>query len=585
MTTAAAGAATGAAVRAEPAARRARTARSDLPLRILYWACFGLVVALVAIPLAALVLGSFRTAPPGSPGAWTLRNYAALASSGVLSAVGVTLWVGVASSALCLALGTAFALLIHRTDFAGRRVLGGLLGLAFYFPSFILAMAWIIVGAPGGVWNSVVDDVLGWPGLRIDIYSLWGIVFVMVLHQTPFVYLTLRAPVTNMDGVFEEAARTSGARPATVLLRVTLPLLAYSIASSFILTFVITIEQFAVPALLGLPGHVNVLATQLYVLIRFSPTDYGLAAAIGVVLSLATGLAVLAQRRLVRTSRLVTVTGKAGRPTRIALGGWAPLAGVLAFGFVVLALVLPVVILIYTSLQKWFTANPFEGDYTVRNYVYLWESASTIASIWNTLVVSGVGAAAGIALGFALAYATLRWHPPGSRLLGAIAALPFGVPGIVLGLGLLWAYAYLPVPLYGTLAIIVVAFVTRFLPYATETVGGQLVQVDPTLEEAAWTSGRTRLGGIVHVLLPLLRPSLQSGYALLFMVFFREISTAIFLYAATTSVIAVSIWAFFEQANWGLASAMSMAAIVLMFAIGSLIASLEPAMRRMMRAP
>ena len=554
--------------------------RAERVLDILYAVIWIVVLLLVTIPVGALVLGSFRSAAPGAGGEWTLANYAGLASPGVLSAIGITIWIGLVTSVACVAIGTGLALLIHRTDFAAGRLLAALLDLAFYFPSFILAMAWIIIGAPGGLYNVIVDDMLGMPSLRLDIYSLTGIIFVMVLHQAPFVYLTMRGPITNMDGLFEEAARTSGARPLTVLLRITLPLLGYSIVSSFILTFVITVEQFAIPALIGMPGHVNVMATQLYVLIRFSPADYGLAAAIGVMLSLLTGAAILAQRRILKMSRLVTVTGKAGKAARIPLRGWAPLAYALSFGFIALALILPVAILIYTSALKWFEANPLDGIYTWRNYAFLWESTSAQLSIWNSFVVSSLGAALGIALGFLLAYLTLRLRPRGYRWLDLLATMPFGVPGIVLGLVLLWAYAYLPVPLYGTLALIILAFVTRFLPYATETVAGQLVQVDRSLEEAAWVSGRTRAGAIVHVLLPLLRPSLQSGYFLLFMVYFREISTAIFLYSATTSVISISIWTFFEQANWGLASALSVVSVVLMFAIMSIVAWFVPAMRR-----
>ena len=277
------------------------------------------------------------------------RNYAGLASAGVLSTIGTTLWIGLLSSALCIVIGTAIALVVHRTDFKYGTLVTALIGLAFYFPSFILAMAWIIIGAPGGIFNAVVDDVLGLPWLRSDIYTAAGIVFVMVLHQVPFVYLTMRGPIIGMDAIYEEAARTSGAKPHEVLYRVTLPLLSYSLLSSFILTFIITIEQFAIPALIGIPGQVTMLATQLYLLVRFSPADYGLAAAVGLALSAITGAAIWAQRRVSRTGRLTTVTGKAGRAKPIPLGRWKWPAYILCFGFILLGLILPMVILIYTS--------------------------------------------------------------------------------------------------------------------------------------------------------------------------------------------------------------------------------------------
>ncbi len=226
-------------------------------LTALYGVVYAAVLLLVFIPIAALVYGSFRTAAPGAPGAeWTLKNYAGLLSEGVLSTVALTMWIGILTAILSVIFGTVIALVVHRTDFKYPNTITALIGLAFYFPSFILAMAWIIIGSPGGVINYVWSNLLGLPG-KMDIYSTIGIVLVMVLHQVPFVYLTMRGPITAMDGIYEEAARTAGATPAQVLRRITLPLLAYSVVSSFILTFITSIEQFAIPALIGSPGRIT----------------------------------------------------------------------------------------------------------------------------------------------------------------------------------------------------------------------------------------------------------------------------------------------------------------------------------------
>ncbi len=548
-------------------------------MRVLYGLTFAVVTALVLMPIGALVIGSLRTSAPGVPGDWTLANFAGLASAGVLGVMAQTLIIGVGTALISVIIGTAIALVVHRTDFRFPNLATALIGLSFYLPSFILAMAWIIIGSPGGLINYAWGNLLGLPG-KLDIYTMWGIVFVMVLHNVPFVYLTMRGPIIGMDSLYEEAARTSGATPVQVLARITLPLLGYSIASSAILTFITSIEQFAIPALIGSPGRINVLATQLYLLCRFSPTDYGLAAAIGLVLSAITGLAIWAQRRVVSNARLATVGGKAGRLAPIPLGRWRWPAYILTFGFVTLALILPTLILIYTSVIKFFTANPLTAAYTWRNYVFIWESAATHSSFWNTVVTSSIGAALGSALGFLVAYFSLRQRFQGARALEFLANLPFGMPGVVIGLGLLWAYAYLPLPVYGTLAIIVIAYITRYLPYATETIGGQLVQIDKSLEEAAWVAGATRTGALRLILLPIAMPSVQSSFFLLFMAFFREISSAILLFTASTMVISISIWSFFDQANWGLASAMSIIAILIIFAVMSFILWLLPAARR-----
>ncbi|HRD76026.1 MAG TPA: ABC transporter permease subunit, partial [Hyphomicrobiaceae bacterium] len=398
----------------------------------LYRTVYALVALIVVIPIAALIYGSFRTDAPLAPGgAWTLRNWVGLFSEGVLSTIATTVWIGIATAIFSVVFGTAIALVVHRTDFKYPNTITALIGLAFYFPSFILAMAWIIIGSPGGVINYVWGTLLGLPG-RMDIYTTWGIVLVMVLHQVPFVYLTMRGPITAMDGIYEEAARTAGASPRQVLARITLPLLGYSIASSAILTFITSIEQFAIPTLIGSPGRIHVLATQLYILCRFPPTDYGLAAAIGLALSAITGLAILAQRWLVGSTRLATVGGKAGRLAPIRLGRWKWAAYLLTFGFAFLALVLPAIILVYTSLVRFFVANPFQAAYTGRAYTFIWQSAATLASFNNTLIASGTAAALGSALGFLVSYFTLRQRPRGSRALDAIASLPFGVPGIVI---------------------------------------------------------------------------------------------------------------------------------------------------------
>lgn len=534
-------------------------------LGILYLACFVVVALLVLIPLVALVIGSLRDAAPGLPGSWTLANWAGLMSKGVIGTFATTIGIGLASSIASAVVGTAIAFILHRTDMRLARLLAALVSLSFFLPSFILAMAWIIIGSPGGLVNGLLQDVLGIESFKVDAYSHFGIVFVMALHQVPFVYLMMRGPIIGMDASFEEAARAAGASQLSVLRRVTLPLLSYSLTSSVVLSFILAIEQFAIPALMGIPGHITVLATQLYLLVRFPPPNYGLAAALGLSLSMLTALALWLQRRIARKNRLAVTTGKAGRLALVPLGRWRWLASLFCWSYVMLALILPVIILAYVSVIKYFNANPFEAAYTLRNYLFLLDSSATMRSFWNTLVVSGFGALLGVVLATLISYFTLRLKPPGHTALDMAANLPFGVPGVVLGLGLLWAYAYLPVPIYGTVTILVIAFITRFLAYATETIGGRLVQIDKSLEEAAWTAGATRLEGIRRVLLPLAVPSLQGAYFLLFMAFFREIASAVLLYTASSNVLSTSIWSSFEQANWGLASALSLVGMIAVF--------------------
>ena len=238
-------------------------------LGLIYIATFVVVLLLVMIPLAALIYGSLRSDAPGMGGTWTLAKWGALFSPGVISTLGTTIQIGLASSLIAALIGTAIAIVIHRTDFKGADAVNALVSISFFIPSFILAMAWIIVGSPGGLINGVLEDIFEIESFQVDVYSVLGIIFVMVLHQVPFVYLVMRGPIIGMDSSFEEAARVSGATPLSVLRRVTLPLLSFSLTSSVVLAFILSIEQFAIPALMGIPGHVTVLATQLYLLVRF----------------------------------------------------------------------------------------------------------------------------------------------------------------------------------------------------------------------------------------------------------------------------------------------------------------------------
>ena len=545
----------------------------------LYVLVFSAVALMALVPVLALVLGSLRDSAPGQPGNWTLENWANLASPGVIDTLITTIQVACLTTFFSMIVGTLLALIIHRTDFRWPNAMTGMLGLSFYFPSFILGMAWIVIGSPGGLINDLLRELFDTEA-NLDIYSVGGIVLVMVLHQVPFVYLTMRGPVLGMDPSYEEAARTAGASAFTMLRRVTLPMLSYALASSTLLCLVMSLEQFGIPVLLGIPGRVTVLATQIYLLCRFPPTAYGLAAAIGLTLAAITAVAILLQRRLARGGQAVATTGKAGRITPIRLGAWRWPANIFCGGYILMGLILPTIILLYTSLIKFFTGNPLNAAYTFRNYISIWESEGTQLATLNTLLVSGGGALVGVMLGAACSYFTVRLKPTGYRLLDMLVMLPFGVPGVVLGLGLLWAYAYLPLPLYGTMTLIVLAYVTRFLPYATETAGARFVQLDRSLEEAAWTAGASRQTGVWRIVLPLSLPSLQSGYFLLFMAFFREISATILIFTASTSVLSVSIWSYFEQADWGMASALSILAMVLMLGIMSTLLWAMPGARK-----
>ncbi|MFI4980466.1 MAG: ABC transporter permease [Nevskiales bacterium] len=524
-------------------------------------------------PLASLLYGSFRTGGPGTHAAYTLKNWLDLGGVGVVYTLLTTCIIAVLTALFSTAGGAVMAWLVYRTNFKFKRSLVAAVGLSFFFPGFILAMAWVILASPGGIFNDLLSDMLGIDFVQFDIYSVTGIIWIQVLHIIPFAFFTLRGPLLSMDASLEEAAYASGANPWAVVRRVTLPLMLFPLLSSLLLCFVLSIEQFAIPALVGIPGHVNVLATDLYLLTAFSPPNTGLAASVGLAMSAVTGLSIFLQRRIVHRRHAPTVTGRGYRIRPLSLGRARPIAHIACLLYVLLSFVIPTIALVYTSAIKFFVANPFEAAYTFRNYQQIIDSPGTVRAFWNTLVVAGGGAVLGLTLGTLIAYSTHRLKPRGYRALDVLASLPFGIPGIVIGLGFLWSYVYLPI--YGTLWVLVFCYVARFLPYATETVGAQVVQLDRALEEAAWASGAPRIASFRRIVLPLLRPALQSAYFLLFIAYFREIAAAALIYTASTQVLSISIWAFFENANWGVASALSLIATLITVAL----------MAAVMRAP
>ena len=540
------------------------------PVQLIFALTFLVTAGLILTPLGSLLYGSFHTGGFGQASVFTLQNWRDLGSAAIGNTLVTTCVISVLTAVLSTAGGAAMAWLIYRTDFRYKSGMVGSVGLSFFFPGFILAMAWVILGSPGGIFNDMLDAWTGPGWFRFDVYSVAGIVWIQVLHIIPFAFFTLRGPLISMDSSLEEAAYASGATPWQAIKRVTVPLMLFPMLSSLLLCFVLSVEQFAIPAMVGIPGHVNTLATELYLLTSFSPPNTGLAAAVGLSMSAVTGLTIFAQRRIVGRRGAPTVTGKGYRVRPLGLGKWRWLASAIALFYVLMAFVIPTLALIYTSAIKFFVSNPLEAAYTTRNYMQIWNSPGTMRAFWNTIIVAGGGAVLGLTLGVLVAYSTHRLKPRGYRALDVLASLPFGIPGIVIGLGFLWSYVYLPI--YGTLWVLIFCYMARFLPYATETVGAQIVQFDKVLEEAAWASGASRIVSFRRIVLPLLRPALQSGYFLLFIAYFREIAAAALIYTASTQVLSISIWAYFENANWGVASALSIVTtivtVALMAAVG-----------------
>jgi iron(III) transport system permease protein len=332
-----------------------------------------------------------------------------------------------------------------------------------------------------------------------------------------------------------------------------------------LLSFVLAVEQFAIPAMIGIPAHFNMLATELYTLVMFQPPQQGAAAALGLLLAAITSVALFAHYQIARRTSAVTVTGRSFRRVVHALGWMKMPATIFCFTPVLAATAIPIAALSYAAFTKYPVSNPFEASYTFRAVTALFTSGGTVDILWNTLLACTSATALAAFLGFVIAFQVQRKNRSSARMLQSFGAMSFGFPGIVIGLGFLWSYIYLPI--YGTLFALILAFSARYLPYAVETTSAALRQLDVGLEEAADMAGASALYKIRRIVLPLLRPSLQSASLLLFVTFVREISAAALLYTPDTQVLSIAIWTSFEHANWARASVLSLIVVAIVLAI------------------
>ena len=544
----------------------ARTERGRLTQTVVQAVVYAAVAYLVLSPLAMLFYGSVRTAPPGAPGAFTLANFREILSARYLAALENTLVLGVSAALLCTIVGTALAWLVFRTDLPGRRVLAVVITSTFYFPSFLTAESWGILLAPkSGLLNNLARLLL--PELEgLNIYSLAGMVWVTTLAYVPYTFLFLAGPFQSMDPALEEAAAMSGASRARVLFTVSLPLVSYAILSGALLTFVLAVGLFGVPAILGMPGQIYVLVTQIYSLLEFYPSNYQVAAALAVLLMGVTAVAVWLQRYVTGRRAHTTITGKGYRPRTLRLGPVRWVAFAFCVGYFVLAVLLPTLALVYVSLQRFYTGTLDLSRVTLHNYrEILFDYPITWRAFRNSLVLSAGGATIGIALSALVSYMVVKGRMRTRGVLETLTMLPAAVPGLVISVGLLWAYVQSPI--YGTILILLVSYVTHYLPQGFRVVSSNLVQMHDDLEESARVSGASWLRTLKDVVLPLVRPALASGWLLLFVVFFRELSSAVLLYSHGNEVLSVAIWDLHQNGNLGMLAALAVLMLLIVYGV------------------
>jgi iron(III) transport system permease protein len=508
----------------------------------------------VLLPLVLIVWTSLKLIRPGEPGfldfSFSLANYArAYGVSEFWQSSVNTLYFALLSTAASFTLGTFLAWAVERTNTPLAHVIGIITLSRIIIPGVIIAISWILLAAPNiGVLNYLIEVVTGVSRL-LNIYSFWGMVWVQSLEMTPLAYLLMSAALQSIDPRLEEASAVAGAGTWPTLRRVTLPLVLPAGAASALLLFIQTIESFEVPLLLGGRARIAVYTTEVYFNTSRMPTDWGLASTYSMVLLALSMALLLVYFRLVRHGeRYQTITGKDFRPRRIDLGAWKYLTCGVSLLLVFLITGLPFLVMLYASFLPRFQVPTAEAlrALTLMNYSSLFdEGGYAITPIVNSTLL-GIGSASVVMLLVAaVSYFVHKTRVRGRKMLDFLGFAPIALPSVVLGSAFLWLYLIVPLPVIGSLTIIGLAYLTRYMPYALRFVSSAIVQIHTELEEAAAVAGGTWWKNLYRIYLPLLRPGLMAGWFWVMVHAYRELTISLMLARAknrTASVIIFDLW-------------------------------------------
>ena len=517
------------------------------------------VTVLVVLPIGSLLIGSVW-----SEGGLTFALFErALSARLYLQALINSLVLGAWTSLFSVIIGVPLAWTVSRTNVPGKRMIQITASLSYLSPPFLTAIAFVYLFSPNsGLINMFMRDVVGLTWLTFNIFSMTGLVVVTVIHTFPFVFLLASSALQSVDASYEEAAQILGAGKFRTALTITAPLVAPAILSGTLLAFVNAIALFGSQAIIGLPARIFTLPTRLYSLFSYPP-QYGLASALSLIFVAITLLALYLQRAFLAKRSYVTLAGKGSRPQLIDLGSarW----GVFGFCAIVLivAIVLPYLTLIAVSLSKSWGLDFWHG-LTLANYRFiLFDYDVTQRAISNSLILATAAALLAVLLGAIVAWIDLRTRMPGRKLLDYAALVPLGLPGIVMAVALIQFWLKMPLAFYGTLTILLLAYVGRYIPLGVRAANTALQQIDPSLEESAAILGAGWGRTMKEITLPLIRPGLFAGWLLVFVPTIQELSASILLFSSHSITLAVAVYNLYETGHTEPVAALAMINVVI----------------------
>ncbi len=535
--------------------------------------CLVVVGFLALVPFGFMVWQSFLTPETAdAPSTFTLSNYiTAYTDPETIKTLGNSVQFALGASVVAFTIGTALAWMNERTNTPMRRLFYALSIIPLIIPSILFSIAWIMLASPKiGLLNMVAQSWFGFENPPFNIYSMWGMIWVDGLHYSPMAFLLMSASFKAMDPSLEESAVMSGSSVLKTLWRITLRLAFPAIVATVLTLFVRAIESFEVPALLGLPAGIQVFTSAIYEAIHQFPSQLGLASAFSVLLLVITSGGIYIQARISASgSKYVTVTGKGFRPRSIDLGNWRILTTGIFIVYFLLIVVLPFFVLLWSSLQKFYAPPSMEAlnHLTLDGYRYVLGSSDILNAVFNSLWMAVACATIVMLLSAVVCWVVVKTKIPGRWLLDNMASLPMVFPGLVLGVSIMIFYLTFDIGIYGTFWIILLAYVTRFMPYGLRYNTTSMIQIHKDLEDSAGMSGAGWLTVFTRVILPLLKPGMLAGWIYVLIVCVRELSSSILLYSPGKEVISIVIWELWENGQYVELSALSVLFILMLLVL------------------
>jgi iron(III) transport system permease protein len=538
------------------------------------------VAAFVLYPLwyllqAAFDVGEANVRPPTAYG---LDNFSALPRYSEIMLN--TLSVSLGATVMALVFGFLTAWILTRTNVPCRRTLEQLMAVPYYVTPLLGALAWALLGAPESGFVNQVWRSVGGEGALIDITSATGIAWVMALFEGSVAFVMIGAVMKSMDPSLEEASQVLGGGRLRTMLKVTLPLVAPGVLGAAIFVFAEMLGSFSAALVLGTPARFYVITTAIYQLVSQYPPRIPLAAAMGVSLFAVMFLMLWLYRRVTAGRSYVTVSGKAFRPRVMDVGGLRWILFAVCAGYVLLSVVLPIATLMYASVQKLAVAFPTAANFTLDNYRTAFSLNAVRSAMSNSLWLGFLAATIGVALTGMLAWIIQRSHLPGRGVLEYIVMFPQAVPRLVFAFGMMWAWLVFPIPIYGTFWVLLIAYLTVFLPLGVRTISSVIMQLDRSLDECGQVCGASWGQRLRTITMPLLRPGLVAAWLLIFVASVRELGASILLMGPDSKVLTPAIVEAFFSSSSELTAAM---ALIQTFVVGLAVLVLITVSRRASR--